>query len=87
MEILWHDAAWNEYLWWQANDRAALKRLNRMLKEAARNPSEGIGKPEKLRGDWSGWWSRRITDEHRLVYKLRDGVLIIAACRSHYGDK
>ena len=84
MKLLFTERAWNEYLYWQAQDEKILERLNTLIREASRTPFLGIGKPEPLRGDLSGWWSRRITQEHRLVYRAQDGVLQIAQCRYHY---
>ena len=84
MRLLFSEQAWEDYLWWQAHDAKTLERLNTLIKDASRNPFQGIGKPEPLRGDLSGWWSRRITQEHRLVYRAADGVLQIAQCRYHY---
>lgn len=84
MRLLFSEQAWEDYLFWQAHDRKTLERLNTLIKETSRNPFQGIGKPEPLRGDLSGWWSRRITQEHRLVYRAADGVLQIAQCRYHY---
>jgi toxin YoeB len=74
---------WEDYTSW-ANERTILKRLNRMIEEAARDPGIGIGKPERLSQNLSGYWSRRITDEHRLVYQLRDEELIVVQARYHY---
>ena len=76
--------AWEEYLEWQKSDRKGLGRLNRLIEEARRTPYEGIGKPEALRGDLKGYWSRRIDIEHRLVYKVEGDSLLIAQCRRHY---
>jgi toxin YoeB len=84
MKLLFTERAWDEYLHWQAQDEKILERLNILIREASRTPFKGIGKPEPLRGDLSGWWSRRITQEHRLVYRAQDGVLQIAQCRYHY---
>ena len=70
MILVWDEAAWEDYLWWQSEDRRTLKRINQLIKDIARNGNEGIGKPEALKHGLSGYWSRRITDEHRLVYKL-----------------
>lgn len=86
MEKLWTDAAWEDYLYWQSQDKKTLKRINQLLKDIERNGYDGIGKPEPLRNDLSGWWSRRIDEVHRLVYRLEEGKLIIARCRSHYQD-
>ena len=85
MRIIFDDSAWSDYLWWQVQDRKVLKRINLLIKGVERNGNEGIGKPEALRHQFSGWWSRRITDEHRLVYKLTDDSIVIASCRYHYG--
>ena len=85
MRLVFSGQAWEDYLWWQAQDRRVLKRINTLIEDVARNGNEGIGKPEALRHDFAGYWSRRITDEHRLVYKLVDTEIRIAACRYHYG--
>lgn len=84
MDIQWYGDAWDDYVAWQSEDRKTLRRINMLLKDMQRNPFEGIGKPEPLRGDLSGWWSRRIDAANRLVYKEIDGVLVIAACKNHY---
>lgn len=84
MRLVWDEAAWEDYLWWQAQERRVLKRVNALLHEIARNGNGGIGKPEPLKHGFSGYWSRRITDEHRLVYKLVDDGIRVAACRYHY---
>lgn len=84
MPIKFSDDGWQDYLFWQANDKAALKRINALIKDIQRSPFEGIGKPEPLKHNLAGYWSRRITDEHRLVYAVRDGDLLIAQCRYHY---
>lgn len=85
VRLVWDENAWEDYLWWQAQDRRVLKRINTLLADIDRNGNEGIGKPEALKHDFAGYWSRRITDEHRLVYKIVDGDVRIAACRYHYG--
>jgi toxin YoeB len=82
--INWHLQAWEDYVYWQANDRRILKRINVLIKDILRNPFDGIGKPEPLKFEWSGFWSRRINDEHRLVYTVKDRQVIIAQCRYHY---
>ncbi|MEZ4527359.1 MAG: Txe/YoeB family addiction module toxin [Desulfobacterales bacterium] len=82
--INWHLQAWEDYLYWQGEDRRILKRINVLIKDILRNPFAGIGKPEPLKHEWHGFWSRRINDEHRLVYTIQDGHLIIAQCRYHY---
>ena len=76
--------AWDDYLYWQETDRKMLRRINRLIKDTARSPSEGIGKPEPLRHNLAGWWSRRINEEHRMVYRVKDDVLEIAQLRHHY---
>lgn len=84
MKITFAETAWEDYLYWQAHDAKLLARLNGLIKECARTPFAGTGKPEPLRGSLSGWWSRRLNREHRLVYQVKDGVLLIAQCRNHY---
>ena len=87
MKKLWQDDAWEEYLYWQVQDKKTLKRINALVQDIERNgASEGIGKPEPLKGDLSGYFSRRIDDANRLVYAVKDSVLEIVACKSHYGD-
>lgn len=85
MRLLWDLNAWEDYLWWQTQDRKVLKRVNLLIADVLRNGNEGIGKPESLKRDVAGYWFRRITDEHRLVYKITDTEVRIAACRYHYG--
>ena len=77
-------AAWTDYVWWQGQDRKTLRRINTLIEAAARDPFTGIGKPEPLRGDLAGLWSRRIDDVNRLVYEATDGELRVVACRYHY---
>ncbi len=77
-------ASWGDYLYWQAQDKKTLRRINQLINEAVRDPFAGIGKPEALRGDLSGCWSRRIDETNRLVYQATDEALIIIACRFHY---
>lgn len=85
MALVWDDDAWEDYLWWQSSDRSVVKRINRLLRDVQRGGHEGIGKPEPLRFQLSGYWSRRITDEHRLVYRIDDNSdIFIASCRYHY---
>lgn len=84
MRIAFTESAWRDYLWFQAEDRRLLKRINELIRDVCRSPFEGIGKPEPLKGDLSGYWSRRVNDEHRLVYTIVQGELIIVACRFHY---
>ena len=84
MKLLWEERAWGDYLYWQMQDRKTLKRINDLLKDVQRNAYEGIGKPEPLRENLSGCWSRRIDETNRLVYRIQDGSLYILACRGHY---
>lgn len=79
--------AWEDYLYWQGQDRKTLKRINALIKDIMRNPCQGAGKPEPLRGNLSGWWSRRIDEKNRIVYKKEGDMLLVAECRSHYSDK
>lgn len=87
MKKIWDDEAWEDYLYWQTQDKKTLKRINLLIRDIERNGPEGIGKPEPLRGDLSGWWSRRIDEMHRIVYRIVGDTIEIAQCRSHYGDK
>ena len=82
--LTWTAAAWEDYVWWQGQDRKTLKRINLLIGDALRHPFEGVGKPEPLRENLSGFWSRRIDDSHRLVYAVAAGDLVIIACRYHY---
>ena len=84
MRILWDERAWEEYLSWQIQDRKTLRRINALIRDIQRNPFDGIGKPEPLRGNLSGWWSRRIDEANRIVYKIDGDTAIIASCRNHY---
>ena len=84
MRIVFSARAWEDYLWWQQQDRKLLKRINRLIEEVTRHGNEGIGKPEPLKHGFLGYWFRRINDEHRLVYKVLDDEVRIAACRYHY---
>lgn len=84
MKKIWDDKAWEDYLYWQAHDKQILKRLNALIQDVERAPFDGIGKPEPLRGDLSGFWSRRINEEHRLVYRIVGDMLEIASCKDHY---
>ncbi|MCI3223359.1 Txe/YoeB family addiction module toxin [Streptomyces sp. NP-1717] len=85
MKLVWSESAWDDYVWWQSEDRKVLKRINTLLQDVMRNGNEGIGKPEPLKPGFQGYWSRRITEEHRLVYKLVGDEVRIAACRYDYG--
>ncbi|HEX5495323.1 MAG TPA: Txe/YoeB family addiction module toxin [Mycobacteriales bacterium] len=84
MKIVWDEAAWEDYVWWQVEDRKVLKRINALIKDIIRNDNEGIGKPEVLKHGFQGYWSRRITDEHRLIYRIVGDEIRVAACRYHY---
>jgi toxin YoeB len=87
MNKIWSDEAWEDYLYWQAQDKKTLKRINQLIQDIDRNGNNGIGKPEALSGNLAGFWSRRIDEINRLVYRIKGGRLEIAQCRSHYGDK
>lgn len=84
MNLVFSSQAWEDYLHWQETDRRMLRRVNEVIRDIRRDPFEGIGKPEPLRHALSGYWSRRITQEHRIVYRVRDGELLIAQIRDHY---
>jgi toxin YoeB len=86
MKVVFSTRAWEEYLWWQAQDRKTLKRINALIADIQRNGNEGIGKPEPLKHGFHGYWSRRINDEHRLVYRIAEDNINVAACRFHYGN-
>ena len=83
-KLAWTDAAWESYLYWQTQDRKTLKRINKLIEATLREPFEGIGKPEGLRENLSGFWSRRIDETNRLVYAVEDDYLTIISCRFHY---
>ncbi len=83
-KLAWTDEAWSDYIYWQSQDRKTLKRINRLIKETQRSPFAGIGKPEPLRENLSGFWSRRIDDTNRFVYAVDDDYLTILSCRYHY---
>ncbi|MBU3555118.1 Txe/YoeB family addiction module toxin [Polynucleobacter sp. UB-Piko-W3] len=82
--LVWTNAAWSDYVYWQGQDKKTLKRINTLIKDALRNPEDGIGKPEELRENLSGCWSRRIDDVNRLVYAVEKDQLVIITCRYHY---
>ena len=84
MNIVFSTQSWEDYLYWQQTDKLILKRINGLIKDICRNPHKGIGKPEPLRHALSGYWSRRINEEHRLVYKVKDDSLFIVQLRYHY---
>lgn len=83
---IWHDDAWDDYIYWQSQDKKTLKKVNSLIKDIERNPFEGIGKPEALRHELTGWWSRRIDDTNRIVYRINSDSLEIAQCRTHYSQ-
>jgi toxin YoeB len=84
MQLCWTQDAWDDYLYWQKEDKKTLKRINTLIKEVMRSPFEGIGKPEPLRGNLSGLWSRRIDSANRLIYQVTDNAIIILSAKSHY---
>ena len=84
MKIIFLDQAWEDYLYWQSTDKSMIKKINLLVKEIERSPFEGNGKPEPLKHNMAGWWSRRINLEHRLVYKIDLDAVIILQCRYHY---
>lgn len=86
MKILWDERAWDEYLYWQTQDRKTMKRINALIKDIQRDLYKGIGKPEPLLGSLGGWWSRRIDDYNRIVYREKEGAIIIASCKGYYED-
>ena len=86
MRILWEDRAWSDYLYWQMQDKKTLKRINILIKDIQRNLFKGIGKPEPLKGNLSGWWSRRIDEVNRIVYFEKDGIIFIVSCKGHYEE-
>ena len=86
MKKIWFDEAWADYTYWQTQDKKTLKRINMLLKDIERGNFDGLGKPEPLKGDMSGFWSRRIDDVNRLVYRIAGDVLEIVSCKGHYED-
>ena len=84
MGKFWFDDAWEDYIYWQRQDKKTAKRINQLLKDIERNGNTGIGKPEPLKENLSGWWSRRIDETNRLVYRMRRDTIEIAQCRGHY---
>lgn len=87
MRLLWEESAWEDYCFWQTQDKKRLKRINLLIKDIQRNAFQGIGKPEPLKNNQSGWWSRRIDESNRIIYKENDDAIIIASCKGHYSDK
>ncbi|MCL2807433.1 MAG: Txe/YoeB family addiction module toxin [Coriobacteriia bacterium] len=86
-KLAFSENAWGEYLYWQQQDKKTLKRINALLKDIVRNGYQCIGKPEQLQGDLSGWWSVRIDEKNRLVFKIKDNSIEILQCKGHYDDK
>jgi toxin YoeB len=84
MKIIFSDQAWEDYLYWQSTDKSLVKRINLLIKDISRSPFEGVGKPEPLKHALAGFWSRRINDEHRIVYQIQGGSLLLAQLRYHY---
>jgi toxin YoeB len=84
MNKLFSDESWNDYLYWQKIDKKVIKRINELIKDISRTPFSGLGKPEVLKFNLSGYWSRRIDGEHRLIYKIENNCIIILSCRYHY---
>ncbi|HDR2787168.1 Txe/YoeB family addiction module toxin [Enterobacter sp. RHBSTW-00175] len=82
--LIWTDNGWDDYLWWQQQDKKTLRRINKLIEDAKRHPFDGLGKPEPLKGNLSGYWSRRINDTDRLVYGVTDSAITILMCRYHY---
>jgi toxin YoeB len=84
---LWTEQGWEDYVYWQTQDKKTLKRINELLKDIDRNGNQGIGKPEPLKGNLSGWWSRRIDEKNRLIYRIKADAVEILQCGEHYEDK
>ena len=87
MRIIFQERAWEDYLYWQTQDKKTLKKINRLIDDIERNGNDGIGHPEPLKYELSGFWSRGIDEKNRIVYRIENGILEIAECRTHYGDK
>ena len=87
MGILWEDEAWWEYIGWQKQDKRTLKKINNLIKDIQRKPFEGMGHPEPLSGNLSGWWGRHIDEKNRIVYKFEKGNITVLSCKNHYYDK
>jgi toxin YoeB len=86
MNKVWSDKSWENYVYWQGQDKKTLKKINKLITDIERSPYEGIGKPEPLRHKLSGWWSREIDETNRIVYRIKDGNLEISQCKGHYDD-
>ena len=87
MNKVWSDIAWDDYVYWQTQDRKTLRRINKLIEDIDRNGYSGIGKPEPLKHEFSGWWNRRIDEKNRLVYRIDHDQIYIAQCGSHYQDE
>ena len=87
MKKIWSDEAWEEYVYWQTQDKKTLKKINSLVKDIERNGYEGIGNPEPLKHEWNGYWSRTIDEKNRLIYRTDGDMIEIAICGGHYGDK
>lgn len=86
LNLLFLPEGWEDYLYWQTQDKKTLQRINALIKDIQRNPFEGLGKPEPLKGNYQGWWSRRIDEVNRIVYKAGPGQIVVAQCRTHYKE-
>lgn len=86
-KIVFFESAWEQYLYWQGQDKKFIKKLNKLLADIDRNGNTGLGHPEPLKGNLSGWWSREIDEKNRLIYKIEDGCIKIYQCKNHYSDK
>ncbi len=84
MKLVWSEKSWSDYLYWQKANKKIVQKINELIKDIKRNQFDGIGKPEPLKHELAGFWSRRINDEHRLVYRIEDTMIQIASCRYHY---
>ena len=84
MKLIFGEQSWSDYLYWQSTDKRILKKINALLQDIKRNPFEGLGKPEPLKHEMAGTWSRRITQEHRLVYEVFEESILVVSCRYHY---
>ncbi len=86
MKIIWFEEAWEDYVYWQTQDKKTVKRINQLIQDSTRNGYGGVGKPEPLKWDLSGTWSKRIDDANRLVYRIRGDILEVVSCKGHYDD-
>lgn len=86
-KIVFYELAWEQYLYWQTQDKKFIKKLNKLLADIDRNGNNGLGHPEPLKGNLAGWWSREIDEKNRLIYKIEDGCIKIFQCKNHYADK